>query len=37
VGETGVRSFAIDTQGTLYMRQDGDPIDDALSGTQVYQ
>jgi len=37
VGETGVRSFAIDTQGTMYMRQDGDPIDDALTDTQVFQ
>ena len=37
VGETGVRSFAIDTQGTMYMRWDGDPIDDALTGTQVFQ
>ena len=37
VGETGVRSFAVDTQGTMYMRQDGDPIDDALAGTLVFQ
>ena len=37
VGETGVRSFAIDTQGTMYMRQDGDPIDDALAGTMVFR
>ena len=37
VGETGVRSFAIDTQGTMYMRQDGDTIDDALAGTLVFQ
>jgi prepilin-type N-terminal cleavage/methylation domain-containing protein len=37
VGETGVRSFAIDTQGTMYMRQDGLTIDDALSGTLVFQ
>lgn len=37
VGETGVRSFAIDTQGTMYMRMDGDPIDDALTGTLVFQ
>ena len=37
VGETGVRSFAIDTQGTMRMRQDGDPIDDAMSGTLVFQ
>jgi prepilin-type N-terminal cleavage/methylation domain-containing protein len=37
VGETGVRSFAIDTQGTMYMRMDGDQIDDALTGTQVFQ
>jgi type IV pilus assembly protein PilA len=37
VAETGVRSFAVDTQGTMYMRLDGDPIDDALSGTIVFQ
>ena len=37
VGETGVRSFAVDTQGTMYMRQDGVTIDDALTGTIVYQ
>jgi prepilin-type N-terminal cleavage/methylation domain-containing protein len=37
IGETGVRSFAIDTQGTMYMRQDGVPIDDALAGTLVFQ
>ena len=37
VGETGVRSFAIDTQGTMYMRQDGIPIDSALTGTLVFQ
>ena len=37
VGSTGVRSFAIDTQGAMYMRQDGDPIDDALSGTQGFK
>jgi prepilin-type N-terminal cleavage/methylation domain-containing protein len=37
VGETGVRSFAIDTQGTMYMRQDGVTIDDTLAGTLVYQ
>jgi prepilin-type N-terminal cleavage/methylation domain-containing protein len=37
VGETGVRSFAIDTQGTLHMRMDGDPIDDALTDTLIFQ
>jgi prepilin-type N-terminal cleavage/methylation domain-containing protein len=37
VSETGVRSFAIDTQGTLYMRLEGDPIDDALTDTLVFQ
>ena len=37
VSETGVRSFAIDTQGTMYMRQDGAAIDDALGGTTVFQ
>ena len=37
LGTTGVRSFAVDTQGTMYMRQDGDPIDDALSGTTVFK
>jgi type IV pilus assembly protein PilA len=33
--ETGVRAFAIDTQGTMYSNNDGDPIDNALSGTLV--
>jgi prepilin-type N-terminal cleavage/methylation domain-containing protein len=37
VGETGVRSFAIDTQGTMYMRWDGDPIDNALTGSVVFK
>jgi prepilin-type N-terminal cleavage/methylation domain-containing protein len=37
IGETGVRSFAIDTQGTMHMRNDGDPIDDALAGTMIFQ
>jgi prepilin-type N-terminal cleavage/methylation domain-containing protein len=37
IGGTGVRSFAIDTQGVLYMLQDGDPIDDALTGTVIFQ
>ena len=37
VGSTGVRSFAIDTQGTMYMRMDGVDIDDALTGALVYQ
>jgi len=37
VGETGVRSFAIDTQGTMYMRQDGVAIDDAVAGTLIFQ
>ena len=37
IGETGVRSFAIDTQGAMYMRQDGATIDDALAGTLVFQ
>ena len=37
VGETGVRSFAIDTQGTMYMRQDGVTIDEALTGTLIYK
>jgi len=37
VGGTGVRSFAIDTQGVMYMRWDGDPIDDALTGAIVYK
>jgi len=35
VGETGVRSFAIGTEGTMYQRNDGAAIDDALSGTIV--
>ena len=37
VGATGVRSFAIDTQGTMYMRMDGVDIDNAVTGAQVYQ
>ena len=37
IAETGVRSFAIDTQGTMYMRQDGEPIDDALTGSIIFQ
>jgi prepilin-type N-terminal cleavage/methylation domain-containing protein len=37
VGETGVRSLAVDTQGTMYMRMDGATIDDALAGTLVFQ
>jgi prepilin-type N-terminal cleavage/methylation domain-containing protein len=37
IGTTGVRSFAIDTQGVMYMNMDGDPIDDALADTLVYQ
>ena len=35
VAETGVRSFAIDTQGTMHVRNDGDPIDDALTDTLI--
>jgi type IV pilus assembly protein PilA len=35
VGETGQRSVAIDTQGTMYARNDGATIDNALSGTIV--
>jgi hypothetical protein len=37
VSETGVRSFAIDTQGTLYMRQDGIKINNALAGATVFK
>jgi prepilin-type N-terminal cleavage/methylation domain-containing protein len=37
VGQTGVRSFAIDTQGTMYMRQDGVTIDNALTGTITFR
>jgi prepilin-type N-terminal cleavage/methylation domain-containing protein len=37
VGSTGVRSFAIDTQGIVYMRMDGVDIDDALTGTLIFQ
>jgi prepilin-type N-terminal cleavage/methylation domain-containing protein len=37
IGTTGVRSFAIDTQGVMYMRQDGTPIDDALAGTVIFK
>jgi prepilin-type N-terminal cleavage/methylation domain-containing protein len=37
ISETGVRSFAIDTQGVMYMRMDGVTIDNALTGTQGFQ
>ena len=37
VGTTGVRSFAVDTQGTMYQRLDGDPIDESLADTFVFQ
>jgi prepilin-type N-terminal cleavage/methylation domain-containing protein len=37
VGTTGARSFAIDTQGALYMRPDGVTIDDALGGAVVFK
>lgn len=37
LGNTGVRSFAIDTQGTMYMRQDGMTIDNALTGTVTFK
>lgn len=37
IGQTGVRSFAIDTQGTMYMRQDGVTIDSSLAGTLIFQ
>jgi prepilin-type N-terminal cleavage/methylation domain-containing protein len=37
IGTTGVRSFAIDTQGILYMRQDGVPVDNALAGTVIFR
>jgi prepilin-type N-terminal cleavage/methylation domain-containing protein len=37
VGETGVRAFAVDTQGTMYMRWDGATIDNALAGTVVFK
>ena len=37
IGTTGARSFAIDTQGILYMRPDGATIDDALGGAVVFK
>jgi len=37
VGVTGVRSFAVETQGTLYMRHDGAAIDDSLTGGLVFK
>jgi prepilin-type N-terminal cleavage/methylation domain-containing protein len=37
IGQTGVRSFAVDTQGVMYMRQDGVTIDSSLAGTIVFQ
>jgi len=33
--DTGVRAFAIDTQGTMYSNNDGDPIDSALTDTII--
>jgi prepilin-type N-terminal cleavage/methylation domain-containing protein len=33
IAETGVRSFAISTEGTMFVRNDGVTIDNALSGT----
>ena len=35
IAETGVRAFAISTEGTLHVRNDGVSIDSALSGTIV--
>jgi prepilin-type N-terminal cleavage/methylation domain-containing protein len=32
IGVTGVRSFAISTEGTMYMRNDGDEIAGSLAG-----
>jgi prepilin-type N-terminal cleavage/methylation domain-containing protein len=37
VGTTGIRSFAVDTQGTMYMRQDGVTIDNNLTGTITFR
>jgi prepilin-type N-terminal cleavage/methylation domain-containing protein len=37
LGQTGVRSFAVDTQGTMFMRQDGMTIDNALTGTATFK
>ena len=37
IGDTGVRSFAVDTQGTMYMRQDGVTIDKTLAGTMTFR
>ena len=37
ISETGVRSFAIDTQGVMWMRQDGAEIDNALGGAIVFK
>ena len=36
LGSTGVRSFAVDTQGSMYMRQDGVAINNALAGTTTF-
>jgi prepilin-type N-terminal cleavage/methylation domain-containing protein len=35
VSETGVRSFAIDTQGIMYAKNDGDTIDNTLADTII--
>jgi prepilin-type N-terminal cleavage/methylation domain-containing protein len=37
IGVTGVRSFAGDTQGAMYMRMDGLTIDSGLAGTQAFK
>ena len=37
IGTTGARSFAIDTQGIVYMRPDGATIDDALGGAIIFK
>jgi type IV pilus assembly protein PilA len=37
VGQTGVRSFAINAEGTIYMRNDGAAIGGALAGTLIYR
>jgi prepilin-type N-terminal cleavage/methylation domain-containing protein len=37
IAETGVRSFAINTEGVLHVRNDGATIDDALSGTTIFR
>ena len=37
VGSTGQRSFAADNRGTIYQKNDGTVIDNAMAGAAVLQ